>query len=768
MMEDADGYNQIWTAMMLVFPEVTGTTADLHHPAVTELLANFAAYIGPDDEVFQYTSGLSPHYTGLDWVAMFERAAQLTGNGAFRFAARRVYSAMLLKNQTLASLVKSPSQGSLFWASTYGLICGNRRPGEACGGGWANPTLGPVPPSDYDTPTSVVHRRREPGVDTLPDKIVMAQSKAFRSNRTFVTLAAHTGSTLYHSHSVDTGQLVNFWHGGARFLGGPGKHDMSADHGNGVVLQRSRDTSRFPQRGVGDMFTPGEVSTMMLPVRTHLPMLDQAGPGFLTRNFSALGFSCSNFLNHTINVTFFPLLLRGDDKQVLLIDAFTASTAHLWASSARDGGVAEVVPDSRSQSGYALRLVCAANTTGCGPIPKSGACPDGCVIDHGWCESTATSFVNRKPTVPGDPHALPTEHSPSSTIDVRNFSAFNLQWAIDAGYRQPVGPPGSPNGGGVFPVGMQTTTYAPFSNKTYHYFGNEVKTLLGIGSDSDPIAIQTKIHPNLEVLGDGEYWPNVSFTHADVQGNDLQSMIVIGRGFHDQHSSTTRQVFALAEGPVVVIDTVTLSKLAGGFTGGPSWAVVAGGDTSGEIHHKEWPAWWSRPNMTGNGTRWVAFTGFQQLYNPVPTLSDRRLLVVLPELEGDGSDGVGSKSTVGFTESMSTPGACAEQLCPLYPAWYVHQTRQLQALTRTSFVSVLVPHGPEDNAAAIAASVTAKIAPSESGTSPAAVGVVEPDTTTTVTVSLADGNGGRRNVLLAATVADKHTDEPLAWSVKRQ
>ena len=120
------------------------------------------------------------------------------------------------------------AKANLFWATTYGLICGARGSGttasgsaaagaSVCGPGWADPTIDPTPPPDYDTPSSVVHTRREPAGagenHLMADKIVLAQSKAHRSNKTFITLAAHTGSTLFHSHSVDTGALVNLWHG---------------------------------------------------------------------------------------------------------------------------------------------------------------------------------------------------------------------------------------------------------------------------------------------------------------------------------------------------------------------------------------------------------------------------------------------------------------------------------------------------------------------------------------------------------------------------
>lgn len=115
------------------------------------------------------------------------------GDGEFRFAAQRIYSSMVRRNQTVPDLVMDPGQGNLFCATTYGLICGARGSGttasgsaaagaSVCGPGWADPTIDPTPPPDYDTPSSVVHTRREPAGagenHLMADKIVLAQSKA--------------------------------------------------------------------------------------------------------------------------------------------------------------------------------------------------------------------------------------------------------------------------------------------------------------------------------------------------------------------------------------------------------------------------------------------------------------------------------------------------------------------------------------------------------------------------------------------------------------
>ena len=127
-----------------------------------------------------------------------------------------------------------------------------------------------VPAANHSRPSSVVHTRREPGNNHAADKIVMAQSHAVGNNKSFVTIAAHTGSTLFHSHSVDATAIVNYWWGGARFLGSPGKHDMSPDHANHVVMQRGPATTPtvFPLRNISDMLA---VAPNPLPhqPRTH-------------------------------------------------------------------------------------------------------------------------------------------------------------------------------------------------------------------------------------------------------------------------------------------------------------------------------------------------------------------------------------------------------------------------------------------------------------------------------------------------------------------
>ena len=70
----------------------------------------------------------------------------------------------------------------------------------------------------------------------MPDKIVMAHSKEYRSNRTYVTLEAHAGRSLWHSHAVMVTAITNLWQGGARYLGVPGKHDQSASDGEDDAL----------------------------------------------------------------------------------------------------------------------------------------------------------------------------------------------------------------------------------------------------------------------------------------------------------------------------------------------------------------------------------------------------------------------------------------------------------------------------------------------------------------------------------------------------
>ena len=50
MMEDADGYNQIWLSMQLVFAELVQRPGDVAAPAMIRTISNFRDYIAPDGQ----------------------------------------------------------------------------------------------------------------------------------------------------------------------------------------------------------------------------------------------------------------------------------------------------------------------------------------------------------------------------------------------------------------------------------------------------------------------------------------------------------------------------------------------------------------------------------------------------------------------------------------------------------------------------------------------------------------------------------------------
>ena len=187
----------------------------------------------------------------------------------------------------------------------------------------------------------------------------------------------------------------------------------------------AHDAPGFPFRNATDMYSVGEFSTLFLPMHTHLPFLDAAGPLYLKRNFSVLGFSCDNHLNTSVNLTILPVSLHGPAGR-LAIDDFTPATQALWRTAA-----SSTVPERSSPSGWALRIVCATNHTGCGPLLPNrdplapaggGICPAGCVSDGSSCQSVRTTFVNRAPS---QTHPLPTEIDPGNVLDVRGAKESN-------------------------------------------------------------------------------------------------------------------------------------------------------------------------------------------------------------------------------------------------------------------------------------------------------------------------------------------------------
>ena len=101
-MEDADGYNQIWLNMMLTWPEVwhEGRAQQLATPGTRNTLENFRDYVAPDGQIFQFSSGLSSHYTSTYFLAAFERAATIFNDGTFRHAAQLIWQSLRRQNTT--------------------------------------------------------------------------------------------------------------------------------------------------------------------------------------------------------------------------------------------------------------------------------------------------------------------------------------------------------------------------------------------------------------------------------------------------------------------------------------------------------------------------------------------------------------------------------------------------------------------------------------------------------------------------------------------
>eukprot|EP00040_Diaphanoeca_grandis_P017451 m.91022 g.91022 ORF g.91022 m.91022 type:complete len:980 (+) comp26441_c1_seq2:222-3161(+) len=718
MMEDADGYNQIWAAMAMTWPEIWkgGRSHQLNSMGLRQILENFRDYVAPDNQMFQFASGLNDHYSTMYWVATFERAAVVFNDGTFRYAAQQMWQAMGRNNitgpdQSMPSCARNgqccrdcfngktgiPSNAALAvvtsspWMVSYNLLCSRYLPSRntrGCGDGGVNTTIVAVPPPNYNKPSSVVHRRREVNDLQMADKIVMTHTKEYLSNRTFVTLEAHTGRSLFHSHSNQVTAIDNFWRNGVRFLGSQGKHDNSAV-GNHVMLKQNTaqrsGLAEFPFRNASDQYLPGTYSTMVLPTRTHLPFLDTAGPMYMKRNLSVLGISCDNWLNETVVLTVLPLSLVGPGGK-LTIDDFSV-TSQLWSRE----GVAEIVRNNKSDSGFALEITCRVNNTSCGsPNTKDGSCAIGCVLDSGWCHSSKATFVNRRQSTT---YALPTEIDADNSIDVDDFEAFNLQWKMSENHKAPSG------GTALFPIGVQTVNCAPASNGTLSYYGNSVKQL-NIDDSVDIVG-----HPHQELLGDGEFWPVVdqTLTTANSKADDLYSIIEVSRGFFTSSTATTRQTLALAEGYLVVVDSVGVDDVSRGWLGGPSWQITTGNNAPSLIHARKWPSWWERVNTTWRDERAMSFYGFADVYNET-NLSDQRLLIVFPALEHGEITSV-VDATIDHTCAIT-------ETCPLYAQRATSRYRILNNDVE-HFVSVFIPHDGNIDPAALSMNVDSTLSNTE-------------------------------------------------------
>lgn len=245
-----------------------------------------------------------------------------------------------------------------------------------------------------------------------------------------------------------------------------------------------------------------------------------------------------------------------------------------------------------------------------------------------------------------------------------------------------------------------------------------------------------------------QFWPIVSHADALIKHDDLYSEIVIDRGYFTSGTHTTRQVLALAEGPVIVLDTLTPDSYADGWVGevlsppcsifcsatvvhmrvfalclrvrdaslsqvaGPSWMVVTGVDSSA-LHYKRWPMSRQRPNVTAQGPNYADFYGFGDVFDvgadqhaPPVALTEQKFLVVFPQIANDTAT-----KQMGLTVSTVDATCVGTETCPLFPSRYIHQTTQVSAGETVRFITVLWPHAAGD-ASQMAASVQATIAPS--------------------------------------------------------
>ena len=151
--------------------------------------------------------------------------------------------------------------------------------------------------------------------------------------------------------------------------------------------------------------------------------------------------------------------------------------------------------------------------------------------------------------------------------------------------------------------------------QTLSYYGNDVKQLAGCEGPSCSYK-GVLGHPHNEALSDGEFWPilDQAATVANVRGEDLYSTIAVSRGYFTSGTGTTRQIVALAEGPLVVVDSLLPDEHAHGWVGGPAWSISVGNDVAELIHGGSWPASRERVNVT-----WRAADAFE-FYGPRPAL----------------------------------------------------------------------------------------------------------------------------------------------------
>jgi hypothetical protein len=631
--EDAPIYNSIFLHELAALGQALSPqafAADMQTPETRALFTHFRDLVGPSGRIPTYGDGWAgaggsgfpgdaspwsveelPH-----WPALFELAAAAYQDEAPAFAWAAASYAYL-------------ATGALEAKGTLGLA---RRVAAHSSSSDPLPLTLPVPSTDDmrgliqlfraaawrseppvapvyfgDGPCPSVTTRRTVVSPATPDKLILGTSRApcaddptNASSSAPPYLMAELLAEGYHAHPLQIGSLLVYVAGGVTYVHNAGRDNRATEAASGMALWPDlSNVTGFPFREVGNQIRSGMPWALAeLPTVHAQPPLSHPSSALL-RNLTNLGVNIHNSVRGD-NVTLFVgyvTLFNPDTGAELLLDDFDPASGQSPAWTPSGAKSSTVVRDATLPrgSGFALQLVCTSTWCSAARPPSATRPMPGVVPFAEWpyvrfyyrlvCGKGTEEPVGSTNTSCGFGDVVRAGTGPYYQEGPFNTVSTNSNWDWEPEGQGPGGHWDAPAPSGAGAAEVEEGVAPPTPP------GYAVEVLSPSFAANVTSAVAAKGTP--PAAGAGDTFGSYALAHYRSTG-----------------VTWTRSLVLLAEGPLVVVDALTVQagdRADGAWLAGPSFLLQVATDpvevtTAGEGSFAWDAVGFNRTGCLGNGT----------------------------------------------------------------------------------------------------------------------------------------------------------------------
>jgi hypothetical protein len=586
------------------------------------------------------------------WTQVFEIAAKAYGDAAFAWGAASMFRVATGGYETGGPVPVVLDPRSVLQL----LLAAQNR---------ASPPIQPVYFGDAAGP-SVSTRVAPPARLSAPDKLLLFRSRqpCGAANATYAVVDLFASSELYHCHTTQVGALAYYSAGGVDFVHWVGRDNRLPEFVSLLHLFPSAgNATRFPYRSVADVVVPGGTWRLAELPTNHMMPVSQHPADYYSRNLSTLLLVGANTRPDNATTEIYV-------GYVTLYNAATGAEAVLDDFSA-DGDVwpnTSVVIDPS--------------------LPRS-ATKGALVLSLG---PGTTFFARPQGSASGSPRPL----LPGPFDSAQDWTHLRFYWRVSSNTL--------PESASLFSVGTGPYTIPEgdmLANGTLQS-GTFDWTADGVGPGTQyAYNFSAGDTPAAAILSPA-FFPNVTTAYAAENGEgDTFGSFTID-WFGSTGATWQRAVVALAEGPLVVVDSITVGpaddEVALSSLAGPGFSLQVATD----------PVVLPVPGPTGGAGSYVSATGFNATgcYGVGAVRSDARLTLLFagwaPGAAMRALDLSVGQSRTSIVGKLAPAAAFARTNGPLGAVAPGGPSLAASAV----FVSVLVPHDPSVPDASVASATT--------------------------------------------------------------